>query len=54
MKYFWLFLSVFNIIAITVFIVRKDFGALPFSILALFMSSANVVIAHLEERGKWQ
>lgn len=53
MKYFWLVLSILNIIAIIVFIVRKDFDALPFGILALFISSANVVIAHLEERGKW-
>ena len=41
MKYFWLSMSILCLIASIVFIVRKDFGALPFSIFGTIMNLLN-------------
>ena len=50
MKWFWLFLTVFNLFALIVFLVRQDFGALPFTTLGVIACAVNTILDFEKEK----
>lgn len=50
MKWFWLFLTLFNLCALIVFLVRQDFGALPFTAFGVIACGVNTILDFEEEK----
>lgn len=52
MKYFWLFITLFNLFALIVFLVRQDFGALPFATAGVIVCGINTILDFKEDENE--
>ena len=43
MKWFWIILTLINLIALIVFLIRQDFGALPFATFGVIAGVINII-----------
>ena len=43
MKWFWIILTLINLIALIVFLIRQNFGALPFAIFGVIAGIINII-----------
>ena len=50
MKWFWLFLTLFNLIALIVFLIEQDFGSLPFATAGVIVCGINTISDFKEEK----
>lgn len=50
MKWFWMFLTIFNLIVLIVFLVRQDFSDLPFITLGVIACAVNTILDFEEDK----